>query len=122
MGKPSAERPPDDPGDIICRALDNFREKHGTLEVILEPGSAIAWETGDLVSTVLDITDNRNIKTAIVDVSFTAHMPDTLEMPYRPRIVGATDPQPDKPCLPHRGVSCLVSDYGYILSIKNLQR
>ena len=90
--------------------LKNFRKQYG-LEVILEPGSAIAWETGDLVSTVLDITDNRSIKTAIVDVSFTAHMPDTLEMPYRPRIMGATDPQPDKPTYRIGGVSCLAGDY-----------
>ncbi|MCB0611833.1 MAG: carboxynorspermidine decarboxylase [Lewinellaceae bacterium] len=96
--------------DHLVGLLNNFREQHG-LEVILEPGSAIAWETGDLVSTVLDITDNRNIKTAIVDVSFTAHMPDTLEMPYRPRIVGATDPQPDKPAYRIGGVSCLAGDY-----------
>ena len=96
--------------DHLVGLLNNFREQHG-LEVILEPGSAIAWETGDLVSTVLDITDNRNIKTAIVDVSFTAHMPDTLEMPYRPRIMGATDPQPDKPAYRIGGVSCLAGDY-----------
>ncbi|MCO6478736.1 MAG: carboxynorspermidine decarboxylase [Phaeodactylibacter sp.] len=90
--------------------LKAFREKYG-LEVILEPGSAIAWETGDLVSTVLDITDNRGVKTAIVDVSFTAHMPDTLEMPYRPRILGATDAQPGKPAYRIGGVSCLAGDY-----------
>ena len=96
--------------DHLIGLLKNFRKQYG-LEVILEPGSAIAWETGDLVSTVLDITDNRNIKTAIVDVSFTAHMPDTLEMPYRPRIMGATDPQPDKPAYRIGGVSCLAGDY-----------
>ncbi|MCB0566256.1 MAG: carboxynorspermidine decarboxylase [Phaeodactylibacter sp.] len=96
--------------DHLIGLLKNFRKQYG-LEVILEPGSAIAWETGDLVSTVLDITDNRSIKTAIVDVSFTAHMPDTLEMPYRPRIMGATDPQPDKPTYRIGGVSCLAGDY-----------
>ena len=96
--------------DHLVALLNTFREQYG-LEVILEPGSAIAWETGDLVSTVLDITDNRSIKTAIVDVSFTAHMPDTLEMPYRPRILGATDPQPDKPTYRIGGVSCLAGDY-----------
>ncbi|MCB0548465.1 MAG: carboxynorspermidine decarboxylase [Phaeodactylibacter sp.] len=96
--------------DHLVRLLKAFREKYG-LEVILEPGSAIAWETGDLVSTILDITDNRGVKTAIVDVSFTAHMPDTLEMPYRPRIVGASDVQPDKPTYRIGGVSCLAGDY-----------
>jgi carboxynorspermidine decarboxylase len=90
--------------------LKNFREKHG-LEVILEPGSAVAWDTGVLVSTVLDIVDRRGVKTAIVDVSFTAHMPDTLEMPYRPRIAGAGDPAEGKPAYRIGGVSCLAGDY-----------
>ena len=77
----------------------------------MEPGSAIAWETGVLVSTVLDIIENNGVKTAIVDVSFTAHMPDTLEMPYRPKIVGATDPVPDKPNYRIGGISCLAGDF-----------
>lgn len=96
--------------DHLVGLLKAFREKY-SLEAILEPGSAIAWETGDLVSTVLDITSNRGVKTAIVDVSFTAHMPDTLEMPYRPRIVGASDPQAGKPTYRIGGVSCLAGDY-----------
>ena len=96
--------------DHLVGLLKAFREKYG-LEVILEPGSAIAWETGDLVSTVLDIVHNRGVRTAIVDVSFTAHMPDTLEMPYRPRIAGATAPQPGKPSYRIGGVSCLAGDY-----------
>jgi carboxynorspermidine decarboxylase len=91
--------------------LQRFREKYG-LEVILEPGSAIAWETGELVATVLDIVENRGLKTAIVDVSFTAHMPDTLEMPYRPRIAGASsEPAPGQPACRIGGVSCLAGDY-----------
>lgn len=96
--------------DHLVGLLKAFREKY-SLEAILEPGSAIAWETGDLVSTVLDITNNRGVKTAIVDVSFTAHMPDTLEMPYRPRIIGASDPHAGKPTYRIGGVSCLAGDY-----------
>jgi len=96
--------------DHLIGLLKAFKEKY-KLEVILEPGSAIAWETGDLVSTVLDITGNRGIKTAIVDLSFTAHMPDTLEMPYRPRIMGASDVQAGKPAYRIGGVSCLAGDY-----------
>lgn len=92
--------------------LQQFRTRYPNLEVILEPGSAIAWETGDLVSTVLDIVDNHGIKTAIVDVSFTAHMPDTLEMPYKPRIVGASQEEIDgKYNCRVGGVSCLAGDY-----------
>ncbi len=92
--------------------LRAFRKRYPHLEVILEPGSAIAWDTGPLVATVLDIMESRGIRTAMVDVSFTAHMPDTLEMPYRPRIRGATaDPDPEKYNYRIGGVSCLAGDY-----------
>ena len=56
------------------------------MQIILEPGSAFAWQTGPLVSTVVDIVESRGIRTAILDVSFTCHMPDCLEMPYQPRM------------------------------------
>ncbi|MEZ5043848.1 MAG: carboxynorspermidine decarboxylase [Saprospiraceae bacterium] len=96
--------------DLLIRLLKDFRQRHG-VEVILEPGSAIAWETGVLVASVLDIIESRGIKTAILDVSFTAHMPDTLEMPYRPRIVGASDPVEGLPTYRMGGVSCLAGDF-----------
>lgn len=95
----------------LIEVLRAFRQRHPHLSVILEPGSAVAWETGELVSTVLDIVDSGGIKTAILDVSFTAHMPDTLEMPYRPKVLGATDPVPGKPTYRLGGVSCLAGDY-----------
>ncbi|HMQ45810.1 MAG TPA: carboxynorspermidine decarboxylase [Saprospiraceae bacterium] len=97
--------------DHLVQLLKNFRSRYPNLEVILEPGSAIAWDTGDLLATVLDIVENRHIKTAIVDVSFTAHMPDTLEMPYRPGIIGASDPEDGKSTYRIGGVSCLAGDY-----------
>ena len=90
--------------------LKKFQEKTG-LHVILEPGSAFAWETGELVSTVEDIIENQGIKTAILDVSFTAHMPDCLEMPYKPGILGASDPVKDKPVYRMGGNSCLSGDF-----------
>jgi carboxynorspermidine decarboxylase len=90
--------------------LKRFREKTG-LHIILEPGSAFAWETGELVSTVEDIVVNAGIKTAILNVSFTAHMPDCLEMPYKPVILGATDPVPGKPVYRMGGNSCLSGDF-----------
>ena len=77
----------------LISVLQSFKLKYPNLSVILEPGSAVVWETGELVSTVLDIVDNNGIKTAILDVSFTAHMPDTLEMPYRPNILNASREQ-----------------------------
>ena len=95
----------------MIQLLKNFRQKYN-VKVILEPGSAIAWETGVLVSTVKDIVEHRGIKTAILNISFTAHMPDTLEMPYRPKIVGATDPTENSKYLYRLGgVSCLAGDF-----------
>jgi carboxynorspermidine decarboxylase len=93
----------------LINLLKKFREKHG-IHVILEPGSAFAWETGELVSTVEDIVANQGIKTAIVDVSFTAHMPDCLEMPYKPKIYGASEPVEGKPAYRIGGNSCLSGD------------
>ncbi len=97
-----------DSGHLI-KILKDFISKTG-LHVILEPGSAFAWETGELVSTVEDVVVNNGIKTAILDVSFTAHMPDCLEMPYKPKIIGATEPQPGKPAYRLGGNSCLSGD------------
>jgi len=95
----------------LIQILKAFKEKH-QVKIILEPGSAFAWETGVLVSTVLDIVESRGAKTAVLDVSFTAHMPDTLEMPYRPRIIGAKEPDQNS-LHSYRlgGVSCLAGDY-----------
>jgi len=95
--------------DHLIGILKKFRERTG-LHVILEPGSAFAWETGELVATVEDIVENQGIKTAILDVSFTAHMPDCLEMPYKPKIIGATDPVQGKPTYRIGGNSCLSGD------------
>lgn len=96
--------------DLLVQILKRFREKYD-VQVILEPGGAIAWETGELVSTVLDIVERGGVKTAILDVSFTNHMPDTLEMPYRPQIIGATDPVEGKPGYRLGGLSCLAGDF-----------
>ncbi len=96
--------------DHLIDLLKNFREKYD-VEIILEPGSAIAWETGYLHTTILDIVDNHGIKTAMLDVSFTAHMPDTLEMPYRPVIRGASEPESEKYNYRIGGMSCLAGDF-----------
>ncbi len=92
--------------DHLITILDRFRKKSG-LKVILEPGSAFAWETGELVATVEDIVENQGIKTAILDVSFTAHMPDCLEMPYKPKIIGASEPEAGGYICRIGGNSCL---------------
>ena len=73
--------------DRLCEIVARFRERHG-VRVYLEPGEAIALNTGFLVTSVLDIVENDGLN-AILDTSATAHMPDVLEMPYRPAILGA---------------------------------
>ena len=75
--------------DHLILILKKFKHKYPNLKVILEPGSAFAWETGTLHSEVVDIVENNGIKTAILNVSFTCHMPDCLEMPYHPNVFGA---------------------------------
>ena len=67
--------------------LKGLKPRYPHIQIILEPGSAFTWQTGVLVSSVVDIVENRGIKTAILDVSFTCHMPDCLEMPYQPPCV-----------------------------------
>ena len=95
----------------LIRLLKNFKAKYPYLRLILEPGSAFAWRSGVLVSTVQDIVENGGVKTAMLDVSFACHMPDCLEMPYKPAIVGATDEIPGKPTYRMGGNSCLAGDY-----------
>lgn len=96
----------------LIKLLQDFKAKYPNLEIIMEPGSAFAWETGVLVSTVVDIVENGGIKTAILDVSFACHMPDCLEMPYKPRIRGAYhEPVDSLPTYRMGGNSCLSGDF-----------
>ncbi|MBO1364389.1 carboxynorspermidine decarboxylase [Prevotella sp. A2931] len=70
--------------DHLIYILKEFRARYPWLKIILEPGSAFAWQTGPLVSQVVDVVEDHGIRTAILNVSFTCHMPDCLEMPYFP--------------------------------------
>lgn len=98
--------------DHLIGVLKNFKSKFPHLEIIMEPGSAFAWQTGVLASSVVDIVENKGIKTAILDVSFTCHMPDCLEMPYKPVIRGAyQEPVEGKPTYRFGGNSCLSGDF-----------
>ena len=94
----------------LIQLLRTFNNRYPNLQLILEPGSAFTWRTGVLVSTVQDIVENHGIKTAMLDVSFACHMPDCLEMPYKPAIIGATDELSDKPTYRMGGNSCLSGD------------
>ena len=97
--------------DKLIGLVQKIREKYA-VDVILEPGSAIAWRTGELVTTVLDVMDSQGIDVAILDTSFAAHMPDTLEMPYKPVIRGAYhEAQPGKPTYRMGGMTCLAGDF-----------
>jgi carboxynorspermidine decarboxylase len=95
----------------LIKQVERLRKTYN-IEVILEPGSAIAWETGVLVSTVQDIVDAQGINVAMLDVSFAAHMPDTLEMPYKPRIQGAYQTEiKGKHNYRMGGTTCLAGDF-----------
>ncbi len=98
--------------DHLIQVLKTFKAKYPHLNIILEPGSAVGWQTGFLKSTVLDIVHSAGIDVAILDVSFAAHMPDTLEMPYKPRIrFASSEPETGKPTYRFGGMTCLAGDY-----------
>lgn len=95
----------------LISLLNDMHKEFPNLKLIMEPGSAFTWQTGDLVTKVLDIVENSGIKTAIIDASFACHMPDCLEMPYRPVIAEAADD--DIKGIHYRlgGNSCLSGDF-----------
>lgn len=98
----------------LISLLQGLRKRYPHLRIILEPGSAFTWQTGVLSSEVVDIVENRGIRTAILNVSFTCHMPDCLEMPYQPAIRGAQMGEQGPYIYRMGGNSCLSGDYmGY---------
>lgn len=95
----------------LVALLKSFRSRYPHLEVILEPGAAFVWQTGELVATIEDIVENHGLKTAMLNVSFACHMPDCLEMPYKPMILGAKDVTDGEFVYRMGGNSCLSGDY-----------
>lgn len=97
----------------LIRLIIAFKKRHPGLNIIMEPGSAHMWRTGVLIAEIQDIVENHGIRTAILDVSFACHMPDCLEMPYQPAIIGATttDRQTGEHIYRMGGNSCLSGDY-----------
>lgn len=75
--------------ELLVNILKEFHNRYPWLKIIMEPGSAFGWQTGPLVAQVIDIVEDKGIKTAILNVSFSCHMPDCLEMPYHPEVRGA---------------------------------
>ena len=95
----------------LVEILTGFKSRYPHLRVILEPGAAFVWQTGELVSTVLDVVENHGIRTAMLNVSFACHMPDCLEMPYKPVILGALEEGASGYVYRMGGNSCLSGDY-----------
>lgn len=96
--------------ELLIQTLRAFRQRYPWIDVILEPGSAIAWQTGPLVSSVLDIISRGGLDIAILDTSATAHMPDVLEMPYRPDIRSAGESEVKAFTYRLGGLTCLAGD------------
>ncbi len=94
----------------LIRVLKAFRQRHPSLAVTLEPGSAIAWGTGTLNATVLDLMERGGMQIAMLDTSATAHMPDVLEMPYRAEVRGAALPGEKAYTYRLGGMTCLAGD------------
>lgn len=100
------------PGYDIAHLIDvlqDFRSKYPHLKIIMEPGSAVAWDTGPLICEVVDIVENEG-PIGILDISVTAHMPDVLEMPYRPHIEGSGESNEFPYTYRFGGNSCLAGD------------
>ncbi len=97
--------------DHAIEVLNAFHTRHPHIQLLMEPGSAIAWETGFLIGKVLDLIPTNDLVNVMLDVSFTAHMPDCLEMPYKPAIRGAREPESGDTIYRMGGSSCLAGDF-----------
>ncbi len=94
--------------DLLCELVTSFQQRYG-VKVYLEPGEAVALNTGVLVSSVLDVVHNE-MDIAILDASANTHMPDVMEMPYRPVIAGGAKPGEKAHSYRLAGLSCLAGD------------
>ena len=97
----------------LITLLQDFKARYPNLEeVILEPGEAVGWQTGVLTSTVEDIVENKGVKIAMLNISFACHLPDCLEMPYKPAVLGSFEPASDSKFVYRLGgSSCLAGDF-----------
>ena len=99
--------------DELIAILKEFKARHPHLRIIMEPGSAFTWDTGVLVARVEDVVRNGGRNTLMLNVSFACHMPDCLEMPYKPTIIGMHDSEGEEETWYMGGHSCLAGDtYG----------
>jgi len=113
---------PDYDVERLIRTIREFKTRHPHLTVYLEPGEAVALNAGILVASVLDITRNHEVQNAILDTSACCHMPDVLEMPYRPEIIGAGLPGEKPHSYRLGGLSCLagdiIGDYSFAMPLE----
>lgn len=94
---------------LLCQLITHIKDTYH-VQVYLEPGEAVALNAGYLVASVLDITTNGSIQNAILDTSATCHMPDVLEMPYRPHVLGSSLPNEASYTYRFGGPTCLAGD------------
>ncbi len=115
---------PDYDTDLLCELIIKFKNKYN-VQVYLEPGEAVALNAGFLVSTVLDVVHN-GMMIAILDTSAAAHMPDVIEMPYRPFIIGSAEQGVNPHAYRVGGLSCLagdvIGDYSFAEPLKRGDR
>jgi carboxynorspermidine decarboxylase len=99
--------------EYLISLLKDFKLRYPNIEeLILEPGEAVGWQTGVLISTVEDIVENKGIKTAMLNISFSCHLPDCLEMPYKPVVLNSSEPNLSSQWVCRLGgSSCLAGDY-----------
>jgi carboxynorspermidine decarboxylase len=90
--------------------MQNIKNKYN-LEIIAEPGEAIGWQAGYLISTIQDVVESTGVKTAMLDISFAAHMPDCLEMPYQPVVLGSSEKNESTYEYRLGGNTCLAGDF-----------
>jgi len=95
----------------LIKILIDFKQKYPHLHIILEPGSAFVWQTGFLTAKVEDIVENGGITTAMLNISFACHLPDCLEMPYKPAVRGEVEPNENAYKYRFGGNSCLSGDF-----------
>jgi carboxynorspermidine decarboxylase len=96
---------------FLIQNLNTFKQKYPHIQLILEPSTAIGFDTGCLRTTVLDIVQNKGIQTLIIDISFLAHLPDSLEMPLKPQIKGAVLGKMGQFVYQIGGISCFENDF-----------
>lgn len=103
----------------LINIIKGFHQRYPHLKIIMEPGSAFGWQTGPLVTQVVDVVEDKGIRTAIINASFTCHMSDCLEMPYMPAVRNAETLEVDDPTKAPEGAhiyriggnSCLSGDF-----------